>query len=933
MMESVEVPLPANAVVPKLLGNERVNGSIAESKIRAFSVPVLSPVNKFSTTLCNSSQADSSNMGVPVPVLKSGLQCTVKTGTNGSPYNSSLVNSSGKACGGPNFQATEKGLLSKLPERTDEETKSKVGKGTRNGGPSRKRSRPSQGEDSLNLVDGTNIRQVLADKILLNDAPCAAISNEKSGKIRKKQGQACKRVEKRNRKPEPPTGGDYISIKAGSVNSNLAAGGNNILGIYGLRAEPINVLKYMADLSLTDLLNGHCKVARLSRMDMRESNNNNENVLQCVQNVCNILPSLSVTSMKNANTLDSSYNMKCQLSKSSLGPNSVNRINFDAKLGDTIDDEKVADVSSPRKEVGNKESCAADLKDSMKATPRPVFPIHNLPFYQPEEFLRRLKLPPVETLDSLILQTPVKGAFGLQSLSVPQSNTHGIQNGCIPPFPWSLPLGGTCKSIQDPGKLSANRNTNQRQWIRIRTTECMDKFCLNESMFVNNQKDGGMKSKSGHITAMHESEKKLEGCVDVPTGITFVGRDVPCPTTCALASQDLDKRDSKLLKNTDLINVSHQSEFKSPEGNNFPFHPYQEKNGSSPNEQCRSQANKVETNVECEENESCMNQLARDRTGGLTDRHLQAPGKSRMFNEAAANASDNITRASTTFLVEDNTPVPVSPRILAAAQTLHDMAHGFPYREKKSQSNEKNRRQAPEVSFQKAAKVQKTRHSMGKDAEFDSPLEVEMKNLKCRAGGSSTPQNKASSFERKKSLSQVNDTSRTVKHSALITGRVPGWIAARFRGAGEFGASHSAIGLRESRGFHDQARENSGDVGTCLASSAVTPLQEASLKNVPRETHSQAVGSTIPPLPGQKGGIVRGLKSSQAHFLPRGNGGASAKPNQSHIATCRNSTDLLGSSSRMQSTVASVDMKSRQTMSFQEGTKSRDSYRGRSNRP
>lgn len=894
-MESTELPLPANLAVTKFSAHERVNGSAVESEIRVLSVPDLPKV------------------GVPESLYTSGSRCSLKAGIRCRENNSPFLNSNGKSCGGPIFPAEEKMSFSKLRGKTGKEIKNKPGKRTKNGELSSKRSRTNRQEASLHSVDGPSSTHVPTKKTVLKDPSSPIVLSDKSRKLNRKHGQSGKTGKKRSCKSDRTTGADCFGMKTGPVNSN--AGGKNILGIYGLKSDSIDVSKHMANLTLTDLLNGYCEVGRSSRTDTRGSNNTNEDILQSVRNICKILPCQSVISQKNVNALDSNYNLKGQPSRWPISQNKVNKMNFGAKLEDTIDQEKVAGQDfSLRKEFWSSEPYEADSEGLVKATGKSVFPVHNLPFYQPEEFLQRLAIPTVETVDSLISQCPVQLVAGLQSSSLRHSNTHTVQSGSIPPFPWSLPHVGPYKGYLDTGKLSLNRNTSQSRWIRVGATEFKTKYCSNESQSVPLERDQDMKLEPGQIPAVHESGKRLEGCLDAPMSIDFVGRDDSCLATGLLESQPVDENETKLFKETSLINSCQLSEVKDSESNKLSVHPLNKKSDESfhyPGQQCKGDASCVEATSKSEGNEICASHFRRDCRAGFTDPLIQVPEKLRILSQEADTKNDiGLTGSSSKFRqsystnpfhVRDDAPVPVSPRVLAAAQTLYDMALCLPYQGKVSQYFTSNRQQALEswsgVLLQKPAKVQKSRHSIDADAEFKNPVEVEKKNSKRRAGGSSVAQKKSSSLERRKSLSQVNDTSRRVKNTASTRSRTQCGIMKVSKCIGGLGVSHDTSGLIPGKIFHDQARDNMGDLGKGLALS-MTTSHKGSSKNVSTETHSQAARRIIPLLSVQKNAKVGRLKFSQGHFTHRENGGTSANPDQS--LSCTGSTHPMASSSRIQ---------------------------------
>ncbi|KAH9308932.1 hypothetical protein KI387_036843, partial [Taxus chinensis] len=850
----------------------------------------------------------SSKVRLSESLVGSASRCVVKEGISCRQDNSPLIKLNENTCKGPSFQATDKRLLSQLPERTKKETKNESGKGTRNGGLSRKRSRA---EKALDTEDRPNATDFPVKKIVSNNASYSGVCNDKSRKSNRKPGKALKIGEKRSGKPDQ-TRVDCFGIKNGSLNSY--AGENNILGVYGIKAEPVNVSKYMADLSLEDLLNGDCKVPRFSRVDTRESHNNNESVLQCVQKICQILPSQSVTSKKNANSVDTNCNLKEKLSRS------------------TADKENV-EVSSLRKEIQNSEPCEADFKDVMKASLRPVFPENNLPFYQPEEFLQCLGISPFESLDSLISQSPIRKTNGLQGSSFQNSNTCMAQNGCIPPFPWSLPYCGPCKSSLDICRSSANRSINARQCIQIGGTQFTNKYSVTNSQSTT---FSGLKL---------ESKNKFEGCLDVPTSIPFV-QSFPFLATGLPVSKSVDKKDIKLLKDSSLTDP-HRLAVEDMSGDKkFSVQDLYGKSAETfdvSNKQPKYNASCVQVTSKSEKKETFTDQFPSDCSTRVTDAIILAPEKLGMLDEEERNtvppafsvipSALRVSHSSLPLHDQDNAPV--SPRAQAAARTLCDMAHCSSYQKKDGQNTAKIKRLTliswPGALSQRVAKVHKSLKSMGNDSDFKCPKKVESKEIKAAAAGDLKLQNKGLSLERKKSLSQVNDTSRIVKHSASRTGKVPGEIINVSKRIDELGVSCDNIELMKGRIFCEQARESTRDLGKGLNSSITTSSHEASLETVSTETHARTIRRTIPPLAAQKSGMVGGLKFCRDHFSQRGSGRASVGPDQSSM-NCR-SSHRVGSSSSIQNNAFNTTPKCRQSLPSQEGNKNRDSARERSSKP
>lgn len=100
---------------------------------------------------------------------------------------------------------------------------------------------------------------------------------------------------------------------------------------------------------------------------------------------------------------------------------------------------------------------------------------------------------------------------------------------------------------------------------------------------------------------------------------------------------------------------------------------------------------------------------------------------------------------------------------------------------------------------------------------------------------------------------------------------------------GGLGVSYVTTGPIAGKIFHDQEKDNMGDLGKGLALSKTTS-QKTSSKNVSKETHAPAARRIIPLLSVQKNAKVGRFKFSHGHFTHRTNG-VSAKPLNNPMAS------------------------------------------------
>ncbi|ERN12117.1 hypothetical protein AMTR_s00159p00049090 [Amborella trichopoda] len=273
--------------------------------------------------------------------------------------------------------------------------------------------------------------------------PFAFVDN-KSRVVKWKHGRDGKRADKRNCRSTAKNKLDSFIPRAGSTGSSSTVAGNNILGLYGLKSEVHDISKYMSDMSLKALVNGSCKSGEVSKFKMKQSSNANENILLSVKEACAILaPTLQSGA---TDGFDTRCDGKAHLSPLTCGLQAAHENDFDVK--------------SEAKEASSSEG--KELFDHSEALHTLMY---NLQLCEPQEFLQRLALPQVKTLDSLLSQAPTTADF--QRVPDQFSGVPTSLGASLPPFPWSLTPNVTCKPSSDPNKSSANKNTFQRRWIRI----------------------------------------------------------------------------------------------------------------------------------------------------------------------------------------------------------------------------------------------------------------------------------------------------------------------------------------------------------------------------------------------------------------------------------------------------------------------------------
>ncbi|KAK2984591.1 hypothetical protein RJ640_018969 [Escallonia rubra] len=306
-----------------------------------------------------------------------------------------------------------------------------------------KRSRVAQMEVSLNETGGCDIKGVSKE---IGSSPAKCNSAEKTQMAKQKHNLNGKRGDKRNGKVQKSKC-DSFSLKAGLVSFSSAAGGNNILGVYGSKPETSDVTKHVDELSLNELLDGTCKFPGSSKDKGKKATNLNDNLLHPVREACSVLRLRKNVRTQNSAESDSSHNLKVSTCLVSSGSSVASR--YDADKTDIY----ATNLSSCNKDSGSNLRSPGDMLE--------------FPLCQPKDILERLALPPPKDLEFLLLDAAKPAAASKNNSDLRFGKTVSHRSG-LPPFTWSHASNGHCKSNSDAIKSSTTRNICQGRWVKIR---------------------------------------------------------------------------------------------------------------------------------------------------------------------------------------------------------------------------------------------------------------------------------------------------------------------------------------------------------------------------------------------------------------------------------------------------------------------------------
>ncbi|KAI3856996.1 hypothetical protein MKW92_024068 [Papaver armeniacum] len=265
---------------------------------------------------------------------------------------------------------------------------------------------------------------------------------DKARAVKQKHGLDGKRSDRKNVKPPMKTKLDSFFSKNGITSNNSSSGGNNILGIYGLKSDIHAVTRHVDELSLNEILDGSYKCPILSQSKGKKSANTTDNILHSVRKVCSILqPQRAPEPSQKDVDLDSG-SIKMEACISDTGFCSSKREENDKEDGDLH-----GKTSFCKIEDSHKKFLDAKL------------------LHQPNVILERLAFQPVKDLDSLLHDTAKPGVSSLVSPDIRTSQRYRL-----PPFYWSHSFTGSCKTNVEGSKLTSRSSAFQSRWVRIEST-------------------------------------------------------------------------------------------------------------------------------------------------------------------------------------------------------------------------------------------------------------------------------------------------------------------------------------------------------------------------------------------------------------------------------------------------------------------------------
>ncbi|XP_072998841.1 uncharacterized protein [Typha latifolia] len=423
-MDAVELPLPANVVVSKLLATDGF-GRVKDAEGRGLDGVDASVLGRTKDSGCSPRRGDFKH---PLSISECSSISRNKKSMLEIHSQKHMLPSFKSEGNSKRHYLGEVDMTTLSMPKDDGKIVTKRSVKKLSSFPCPKKPRIDQVENSLiaETDDRENVSREIGRDLML------CTSSEKSRLVKQKRGHDGKRIDKKNFRAAPKAKYDGFMLKSGLANCDSTFGGNNILGICGLKADMCDATKHMEELSLGELLDGSYRYSSICPDKAKRHSTTNESTLLSVRKVWSILCP--------PGTVDSSVNRKD--AAGILSPNMTS--------GGDISDCDNKDRGGGEVVSFRKEPFHVNFSNSILS--------------QPQHILDSLALSAGQDLDSLLL--------GLSMNSAPlQPTTHHTTfcGASLPPFTWSYSHTGAYRSSSDAGKLASTRSSSQCRWVRIRS--------------------------------------------------------------------------------------------------------------------------------------------------------------------------------------------------------------------------------------------------------------------------------------------------------------------------------------------------------------------------------------------------------------------------------------------------------------------------------
>ncbi|PKA63381.1 hypothetical protein AXF42_Ash005276 [Apostasia shenzhenica] len=419
-MDAVELPLPANVTIDKLIASE---------------------------VLDRSGEAEaSSTSGADASVLHKGSGCGPCRVDNDYRHTSSEYNSLSRnnkaaeeycmnenqpSCfelgdGGKRHHVEEANRLVPCSPKQVEKTLGRKSVKKQVGNPS-KRLKTEEAESWAKSA-GTDDLDGVSGKAAADPKRCT--NPDKSLTVKQRRVCESKRSDKKNSRVSLKNKYDFLTSKSGLVCNATFSSGNNILGTHGFKSDLHDILKCLDDLAISDLLDGSYEVPKLSLDKGKKSSNLNGSILLSVRKACSILLSPFHIAADNGGNIKTSEGFQ--------------DLSFTTGCG--------SDCETKDKQL---EDSLAKTKDSFQTN------WFESTLLSPKEIMDHLAHPLSHDLGAFFTNQNTSSYSELFT-----SEAKNCGKSILPPFPWSF-SNGNSKHIAELCKVNSTKHLCQGKWVKI----------------------------------------------------------------------------------------------------------------------------------------------------------------------------------------------------------------------------------------------------------------------------------------------------------------------------------------------------------------------------------------------------------------------------------------------------------------------------------
>ncbi|KAG0499249.1 hypothetical protein HPP92_003940 [Vanilla planifolia] len=275
--------------------------------------------------------------------------------------------------------------------------------------------------------------EVILNEVGFDSRKCTLDAKSPVVKQKRERVHDGKRTEKKNCRSSLKNKYECLASKAGLVCNDAFSAGNTILGTHSFKSDMHDVAKHLDELSISKLMDGSYKYLKLPVDKGKKSLVLNDSILSSVRKICSILGPSSLGVVENSSNL--------KVPPSSQDRSFSTGSDSDSELKDKQLEESLAKAKAQNSSKGNWLDAAV---------------------LQPKSIMESLSLPPAQELESSLLNSNMCSAV-VQSTE----NAKSCNSISLPPYPWSSSHGGNSRATSEFCKVNSTKNICEGKWVRI----------------------------------------------------------------------------------------------------------------------------------------------------------------------------------------------------------------------------------------------------------------------------------------------------------------------------------------------------------------------------------------------------------------------------------------------------------------------------------